>query len=153
MLADVASDLRRFTQSRGAAWFVTTRQQHRTAECPPSKEKRLFLHRELRERLHWLHLAGVSWYPTHIDRTSFAHILQVTHRALKLPHLISCREEHGGRMASPNIPGNVEMSGLDSEESQIPAPKPIEEKLQKQLDKILIWRRTAHRAKDQGLLE
>lgn len=53
-------------------------------------------------------------------------------------------------MATPNIPGNLEMSGLDSEESQIPAPKPIEEKLQKQLDKFLYGggRPTAQKIRD-----
>jgi nitrite reductase/ring-hydroxylating ferredoxin subunit/uncharacterized membrane protein len=42
-----------------------------------------------------------------------------------------------GEMASPNIPGNQEMSGLDSGGSQMPARRPIDERLQKRLDKFL----------------
>src|SRR5215472_408866 len=41
-------------------------------------------------------------------------------------------------MATPNIPGRLEMSGLPpQEESQTVAPQSIEEKLQKGLDKFL----------------
>ena len=40
-------------------------------------------------------------------------------------------------MATPNVPENLELSGLVSEKSETSAAKPIEEKLQKRLDKFL----------------
>src|SRR5262252_5864846 len=40
-------------------------------------------------------------------------------------------------MTVPNVPEDLEMSGLVSEESEIRATRPIEEQLQKRLDKFL----------------
>jgi hypothetical protein len=40
-------------------------------------------------------------------------------------------------MANAGIPGKLEMGALDAVEPQRPAPRPIEERLQKRPDKVL----------------